>query len=212
MDFFHQMHPEWQAALAHTKASLDNIESELITQAFVPCHGDVMKVFRIPPSAVKVVIFGQDPYPTPGNAMGLAFSITSSTAKIPASLRNIYKELESELGKAARNNGDLTHWSEQGVFLLNRILTTVPGQSLAHANLGWQSFTDEVAKILAKLEVIAIFWGNRSADLSHLFAEELVIKSPHPSPLSAYRGFFGSRPFSRVNHILAKQNKPLINW
>lgn len=212
MDFFHQMHPEWQAALAHTKASLDGIESELKIQAFVPSHSDVMKVFHIPPSAVKVVIFGQDPYPTPGNAMGLAFSITSSTGKIPASLRNIYKELASDLGKAARNDGDLTQWSDQGVFLLNRILTTVPGHSLAHAHIGWQSFTDEVAKILAELEVIAIFWGNKSADLSHLFSDELVIKSPHPSPLSAYRGFFGSRPFSRVNHILAKQNKPLINW
>jgi uracil-DNA glycosylase len=171
-----------------------------------------MRAYRKPLSEIKVVIFGQDPYPTPGVAQGLAFSTSETAHKLPASLRNIYKELESDCGTQPRDSGDLTHWSEQGVFLLNRILTTQPGFSMAHVHVGWQSFTEATAAVLGSQNVIGVFWGNTVKDLQKYFDPELTIRSAHPSPLSAYRGFFGSKPFSTANELLIKQGKSLITW
>lgn len=212
MNLFEQMHPEWQLALSQCKTDLNAIDTRLKSSETTPPYELIMRAYRKPLSEIKVVIFGQDPYPTPGVAQGLAFSTSEIAHKLPASLRNIYKELESDCGTQPRDSGDLTHWSEQGVFLLNRILTTQPGFSMAHVHVGWQSFTEATAVVLGSQNVIGVFWGNTVKDLQKYFDPELIISSAHPSPLSAYRGFFGSKPFSTVNELLTKQGKNLITW
>jgi uracil-DNA glycosylase len=158
-----------------------------------------------------VAIFGQDPYPTKGYAHGLAFSVDSSVSPLPASLRNIYKELNEDLG-ITRNDGDLSDWANQGVMLINRVLTTEVGQSMAHDSLGWQEVTETVAQILGERDVIAVLWGNSALQLKKYFPEESVVASAHPSPLSAYRGFFGSQPFSQVNTKLVLKGLPAVVW
>ena len=158
------------------------------------------------------MIFGQDPYPTAGHAHGLAFSVDQSVSKLPASLRNIFEELATDLGSAKRTNGDLSDWSDQGVLLLNRILTTEVGSSMAHAHLGWQEITAAVAHELGKRDVVAILWGKPAGELKSFFRSVFVIESAHPSPLAAYRGFFGSKPFSRANLILENHGIAPINW
>ena len=212
MNLFEQMHPEWQLALSQCRTDLNAIDTRLKSSETTPPYELIMRAYRKPLSEIKVVIFGQDPYPTPGVAQGLAFSTSETAHKLPASLRNIYKELESDCGTQPRDSGDLTHWSEQGVFLLNRILTTQPGFSLAHVHVGWQSFTEATAAVLGSQNVIGVFWGNTVKDLQKYFDPELTISSAHPSPLSAYRGFFGSKPFSTANELLIKQGKSLITW
>ena len=212
MNLFEQMHPEWQLALSQCRTDLNAIDTRLKSSETTPPYELIMRAYRKPLSEIKVVIFGQDPYPTPGVAQGLAFSTYETAHKLPASLRNIYKELESDCGTQPRDSGDLTHWSEQGVFLLNRILTTQPGFSMAHVHVGWQSFTEATAAVLGSQNVIGVFWGNTVKDLQKYFDPELTIRSAHPSPLSAYRGFFGSKPFSTANELLIKQGKSLITW
>ena len=175
---------------------------------------DFDKVFRSLTRSIEatnVVIFGQDPYPTKGHAHGLAFSVDSSVSPLPPSLRNIFKELSTDCG-INRTSGDLTDWFDQGVLLVNRVLTTQTGASLAHADFEWQQITDVVAQELGKHNVVAILWGKNAGELSHHFAPELIIESVHPSPLSAYRGFFGSKPFSRCNEILKAHDKSPIAW
>ena len=171
-----------------------------------------MRALTTPIESIRVVIIGQDPYPTPGYAHGLAFSVSRNVVKLPASLKNIFKELESDCAVERPVNGDLSRWSDQGVLLLNRILTTRAGQSLAHADIGWQVITDEVARVLGERSVIAILWGKSAQELTHYFPAEVVIASAHPSPLSSYRGFFGSKPFSSVNRILVDRGQDGINW
>jgi uracil-DNA glycosylase len=212
MNLFEQMHPEWQLALSQCRTDLNAIDTRLESSETTPPYELIMRAYQKPLSEIKVVIFGQDPYPTPGVAQGLAFSTSETAHKLPASLRNIYKELESDCGTQPRDSGDLTHWSEQGVFLLNRILTTQPGFSMAHVHVGWQSFTEATAAVLGSQNVIGVFWGNTVKDLQKYFDPELTIRSAHPSPLSAYRGFFGSKPFSTANELLIKQGKSLITW
>ncbi len=212
MNLFEQMHPEWQLALSQCRTDLNAIDTRLKSSETTPPYELIMRAYRKPLSEIKVVIFGQDPYPTPGVAQGLAFSTSEIAHKLPASLRNIYKELESDCGTQPRDSGDLTHWSEQGVFLLNRILTTQPGFSMAHVHVGWQSFTEATAAVLGSQNVIGVFWGNTVKDLQKYFDPELTISSAHPSPLSAYCGFFGSKPFSTANELLIKQGKNLITW
>jgi uracil-DNA glycosylase len=212
MNLFEQMHPEWQLALSQCRTDLNAIDTRLKSSETTPPYELIMRAYQKPLSEIKVVIFGQDPYPTPGVAQGLAFSTSETAHKLPASLRNIYKELESDCGTQPRDSGDLTHWSEQGVFLLNRILTTQPGFSMAHVHVGWQSFTEATAAVLGSQNVIGVFWGNTVKDLQKYFDPELTIRSAHPSPLSAYRGFFGSKPFSTANELLIKQGKSLITW
>ena len=175
---------------------------------------DFDKVFRSLTRSIEatnVVIFGQDPYPTKGHAHGLAFSVDSSVSPLPPSLRNIFTELSTDCG-ISRTSGDLSDWFDQGVLLINRVLTTQTGSSLAHADFGWQQITDVVAQELGKHDVVAILWGKNAGELAHHFAPELIIESVHPSPLSAYRGFFGSKPFSRCNEILKAHGKSPIAW
>jgi uracil-DNA glycosylase len=142
--------------------------------------------------------------------MGLAFSVPTNVTQIPASLRNIFQELESDLGFGRPLSGDLTSWERSGVLLLNRVLTTRVGETAAHSNLGWQSITNHIARELGARGVIAILWGKSAQELSVYFSN--YISSAHPSPLSAYRGFFGSKPFSRVNELLITQGRRPINW
>lgn len=156
------------------------------------------------------MIIGQDPYPTRGHAHGLAFSTDASVKPLPKSLHNIFIERESDLGMKAPNHGDLNAWSSQGVLLLNRVLTTEIGAANAHSKLGWQKITEAVAQELGARNVVAILWGKQAQELSAFFAYR--IESAHPSPLSSYRGFFGSKPFSRVNEILAATGREPIDW
>jgi len=212
MSLFQQLHPEWKAALSDKKELIDEIESRLFELPITPSFENILRAYKEPLSKIKVVIFGQDPYPTPGVAQGLAFSVSPDQPTIPASLRNIFKELSDDCGGSISSDGNLERWSAQGVFLLNRILTTKPGESLTHESMGWKEFTEATAQVLGKNQVIGVFWGNKVKDLQEFFDDTLIIESAHPSPLSAYRGFFGSKPFSKINELLREQNKSQINW
>lgn len=172
---------------------------------------------RTPPACVRAVILGQDPYHEPGQANGLAFSV-SRGVKLPPSLQNIYKELEADLGVPAAKSGDLTSWAEQGVFLLNTVLSVRAHAANSHKDFGWQSFTDAVIAALAELPqpVAFVLWGAQAQKKAALVEKSpyprLVLQSPHPSPLSAYRGFFGSRPFSQINAFLASYGFSPVDW
>lgn len=186
-------------------------------ESVFPKGSQIFRAFdSCPFDQLKVVILGQDPYPSRGHAHGLCFSCDTQVRPLPKSLQNIYKELESDLGVKAPLSGDLNHWAEQGVLLLNSILTVREGQPLSHANRGWERFTDEVIETInqKKERVIFILWGSPAQQKGSRIDESkhLVLKAPHPSPLSAYRGFFGSRPFSKVNLELEKMGKTGIAW
>ena len=191
---------------------LDEIEEQLLGSNFLPSHESVMKAFSLDLQECKVLIVGQDPYPSVEHAMGLSFSIPSQIRKFPPTLRNIFKELQSDLDVSQPVDGDLTSWHEQGVFLLNRSLTCEVGASNSHTNLGWNQITDRCAQVLGERGVIAILWGKNAAELGKYFDKDKVIYSAHPSPLSAYRGFFGSKPFSTVNKMLERDGKAEIAW
>jgi len=207
---FEQLHSDWQEVLSSKKELIEKIESKL-DSSVAP---DFSKVFRALSNSIQstsVVIFGQDPYPTKGHAHGLAFSVDNSVSPLPPSLRNIFEELRTDCG-ITRNSGDLSDWFDQGVMLMNRVLSTETGASMAHLNLGWQEITDAVAQELGKHDVVAILWGKNAGELAEYFRADWRIESVHPSPLSAYRGFFGSKPFSRCNEILESSNKISIRW
>lgn len=212
MSLFNQLHPDWQTALAPLRSNFDVIDAQLIGQEITPSYELVLRSLNTPIDSIRVVIVGQDPYPNPAHANGLAFSVPRNVSPLPASLRNIFKEVVSDCAVVHPDNGDLTRWTEQGVLLLNRVLTALVNQSLAHSSIGWQVITDEVARILGTHEVIAVLWGKSAQELAPYFSDDLVISGVHPSPLSAYRGFFGSKPFSRVNEILAGQGRSSIQW
>ena len=212
MALFDQLHDEWQKALSDYRPLVSTIDSLIDKSEVTPAYEDIFAAYQLPPSAIKVAIFGQDPYPTPGYAHGLAFSVAANTQPLPASLRNIFKELESDCGVKAASNGNLQRWADQGVFLLNQILTTRPTQSLAHEDFGWQEFTAATAKVVGKSGAIGIFWGSKAQHLAQYFDPTLSISSAHPSPLSTYRGFFGSKPFSKANEMLRAQGKSEISW
>lgn len=211
MQLFDYLHPDWQLALGEKKFLIDSIDLALQTKDVAPSYPDIFRALTHSIDRTSVVIFGQDPYPTKGHAHGLAFSVQAHVLPLPASLRNIYKELESDLG-IKRSNGDLVDWFDQGVMLINRILTTDVGSSLAHANIGWQEITNSVAQTLGERDVVAILWGSSAHELKRYFREESVISSVHPSPLSAYRGFFDSHPFSKVNTKLRERGVAEIKW
>ena len=173
-----------------------------------PSRTDIFRAFTLPLHDVKAVIFGQDPYPGEGVADGLAFSTRG--AKIPASLRNIFKEYVEDLGLSAPNSGDLTPWHLNGVLLLNRTLTTETGERNAHYGAGWSAFTNDVAKALGQVDLVAILWGANARELAPYFKQK--VESVHPSPLSARNGFFGSKPFSSANTILAELGRTPIDW
>jgi uracil-DNA glycosylase len=206
---FSLVHSSWKVILAPFEEEIQQILLTVNAPDLAPSVDNVFKALEIDITNVRVVIFGQDPYPTQGNATGLAFSIPRDR-QLPASLRNIYQELNSDIGISPPNHGDLTSWMEEGVLLLNRVLTTRIGQAGAHSKVGWQKITDHLARELGQRNVIALLWGKNAEELAPCFSDFII--SAHPSPLSAYRGFFGSKPFSRINQILQNRGELPIDW
>lgn len=196
------------------KARVDAARQE--TEVYPPTGREFFALEKTQPQAVRVVILGQDPYHAPGQAMGLAFSVTKGTA-LPPSLRNIYQELQNDLGIPPAKHGDLTAWAEQGVLLLNTVLTVERGKANSHAAWGWRRLTDAVISATNALPqpVAFVLWGaqaQKKAALVRTQAPRLLLSAPHPSPLSSYRGFFGSKPFSQINAFLQENGEPPINW
>ena len=178
-------------------------------------HGDVIfRAFSRPLSEVRVLVVGQDPYPTPGHPVGLSFSVAPDVRPLPRSLVNIYTELTSDLGCELPSDGDLTPWFEQGVMLLNRVLTVAPGAPASHRGRGWEAVTEHAITTLARRggPLAAILWGRDAQGLKPMLGDVPWVESVHPSPLSASRGFFGSRPFSRVNALLERQGGVPVDW
>jgi uracil-DNA glycosylase len=214
--FFEQMHPSWQAALADQRERLAQIEARVAADSLItPALPLVMRAFETSINDVKVLIVGQDPYPTPGHAIGLSFAVAPEVAPLPRSLQNIMRELRDDLGREVTNQGKLQRWSEQGVMLLNRHLSTSSGETAAHFDAGWAGFTDAAIKALNRARgnrLVAILWGNEAIALRALMPDAQVISSPHPSPLSARKGFFGSKPFSRANEALRFVGQAEIDW
>ena len=180
-------------------------------QNFLPSSKLIFKSLEVDPDDVKVVIVGQDPYPNSQHAMGLAFSVPAEVGVLPASLKNIYKELEADLG-IIRENGDLSAWLEQGVLLLNMSLTVLPNETGSHSKIGWQVITQQIISDVAKRGAVAVLWGREAQLMSKYFAIEDQFIAPHPSPLSVYRGFYGSKPFSKVNSRLVEKGLTPIKW
>ena len=214
--FFEQMHPSWQEALAGQRDLLDEIEANVSTDAAVaPALPMVMRAFEQPVDSVRVLLVGQDPYPTPGHAIGLSFAVSPEVSPLPRSLQNMMRELRDDLGKAVSNGGDLQRWASQGVMLLNRHLTTSSGTSAAHFDAGWGRFTGAAIKVLNRArgrKLVAILWGNEAIALQRLLTDVQVVSSAHPSPLSARRGFFGSKPFSKTNDALVFVGEQPLDW
>ena len=183
-------------------------------RTYLPAGEHVLRAFKQPFHDVRVLIVGQDPYPTPGHAIGLSFAVAPDVRPLPKSLVNIYKEYADDLGHPLPVNGDLTPWAERGVLLLNRALTVQPGKSNAHEGKGWEEVTEQAIKALAgrQTPLVAILWGRDARNLAPLLGGVPLIESPHPSPNSADRGFFGSRPFSRATALLEEQGAGGIDW
>jgi uracil-DNA glycosylase len=200
----------WTELLPSTIDILEKLEKEIDFSKSVPSKDLIFRAFECDPKDISVVIFGQDPYPNDEHAMGVAFSVKRDVKKLPPSLRNIFTELNNDIGGTPPQNGDLTYLSSQGVMLLNRGLSLELASKKVHPL--WYQFTDEVAQVLGSMGVVGIFWGNQAQELARFFPENKRIVGVHPSPLSAYRGFFGSKPFSAANKILLSENKKPIVW
>ncbi|GAA2991335.1 uracil-DNA glycosylase [Streptosporangium longisporum] len=181
---------------------------------YLPSGPNVLRAFQQPFDQVKVLIVGQDPYPTPGHPIGLSFSVAADVKPIPGSLRNIYKELTEDLGLPMPSNGDLTPWTEQGVLLLNRVLTVMPGKPASHRGKGWEEITARAIEALVArgTPLVSILWGRDARTLRPMLGDLPAVESAHPSPLSARSGFFGSRPFSRTNDLLRQQGATPVEW
>ena len=181
---------------------------------YLPAGDLVLRAFRTPLAAVRVLIVGQDPYPTPGHPIGLSFAVDPHVRPLPRSLANIYRELHDDLGIAPAPHGDLSAWSAQGVMLLNRVLTVAPGQPASHRGWGWERVTEHAIRVLVARDrpLVAVLWGRDAMNLAPLLGSTATVSSPHPSPLSASRGFFGSRPFSQVNALLEQQGAAAVDW
>ncbi len=210
---------DWAAALApqadRITAMGDFLRSELAAgRSYLPAGDRVLRAFGRPMAEVRVLIVGQDPYPTPGHAVGLSFSVAPDVRPIPRSLGNIYRELAQDLGCPQPGSGDLTPWADQGVLLLNRVLTVAPGSSGSHRGKGWEEVTEAAIRALVARggPLVAILWGRDAQNLAPMLGPVPAITSAHPSPMSADRGFFGSRPFSRANAALATQGGEPIDW
>lgn len=209
----------WADALAPVQDTITSLGERLRSEqeaghGYLPSGENVLRAFRRPLSDVRVLITGQDPYPTPGHPIGLSFAVERDVRPLPRSLSNIYKERESDVGIPPAPHGDLTAWSEQGVLLLNRVLTVRPGVAASHRGWGWEKVTELAIRALVARDqpLVAILWGKDAANLQPLLGETPVIASAHPSPLSARRGFFGSRPFSRANALLEEQGADPVDW
>lgn len=211
--------PDWAEALRPVENRLHEIggflrEEVRAGRGYLPAGEAVLRAFTRPMSEVRVLIVGQDPYPTPGHPIGLSFAVERHVRPLPRSLTNIYKELESDLGIAPAAHGDLSSWQDQGVLLLNRVLTVAPGAPASHRRRGWEEITEHAIRALVARggPLAAILWGRDAQSLIPLLGEVPHVASPHPSPLSASRGFFGSRPFSQVNALLEAQGAGPVDW
>ena len=211
--------PDWAEALAPVEGRLRTIGDALREEVaagrrYLPGPSAILRAFSTPLADVRVFVIGQDPYPTPGHAVGLAFSVAREVRPLPRSLQNIYRELADDVGGPVRDHGDLSAWSDQGVLLLNRVLTVGEGRPGSHRHLGWQEVTDCAVGALVRRggPLVAVLWGRDAQEVRPALAGVPVVASAHPSPLSASRGFFGSRPFSRVDALLADQGAPPVDW
>jgi uracil-DNA glycosylase len=209
---FQPVHASWFPVLEPLQDSIISTFEAVSKGDFIPAIGRILAPLSTAIDDVSVVIVGQDPYPNPEYADGFAFSVKADITQFPASLVNMFKEIESDLGTAMPENGNLERWSRQGVLLINRTLTTVPGESHAHQRSGWMAISEVIIREVASRGAVGILWGGNAQQMSDYFDSSRVIKSAHPSPLSAYRGFFGSKPFSRTNAILNEIGKPQITW
>jgi len=210
---------DWAEALAPVDGAIEQmgrfLRAELAAgRTYLPRGENVLRAFQRPLADVRVLVVGQDPYPTPGHAVGLSFSVAPDVRPLPRSLVNIFKELYDDLGVAPPTSGDLTPWVDQGVLLLNRVLTVTPGAAGSHRGRGWEAVTERAITALAARggPLAAILWGRDAQALKPMLGSVPWVESPHPSPLSASRGFFGSRPFSRVNDLLARQGGRPLEW
>lgn len=211
--------PGWAAALApvadRIAAMGQFLRAEVASgRTYLPSGPNILRAFQAPLSQARVLIVGQDPYPTPGHPIGLSFAVDRSVRPIPRSLVNIYRELQDDVMIDPPQHGDLSAWARQGVVLLNRVLTVAPGAPASHRGKGWEHVTDAAIGALVRRggPLVAILWGRDAQSLQPALGRIPVIASPHPSPLSASRGFFGSRPFSRANALLAEQGAEPIDW
>ncbi len=213
--------PGWARALApvadQVAAMGQFLRAEVAAgRRYLPAGPNVLRAFTFPFEAVRVLIVGQDPYPTPGHAVGLSFSVAPEVRPLPRSLANIFDEYTADLGHPQPSSGDLTPWAQRGVLLLNRVLTVHPSNPASHRGKGWEAVTERAIRALAERPqpLVAILWGRDASTLTPTLAagDCMVIESPHPSPLSASRGFFGSRPFSRANDMLTKRGADPIDW
>ena len=211
----------WARALAPVADQVsrmgDFLRDEIAAgRRYLPAGPNVLRAFTFPFEKVRVLIVGQDPYPTPGHAVGLSFSVAPDVRPLPRSLANIFTEYSADLGFPQPANGDLTPWSQRGVMLLNRVLTVRPGTPGSHRGKGWETVTECAIRALVTRDepVVAILWGRDASTLKPMLADSrcVAIESPHPSPLSASRGFFGSRPFSRANELLVGMGADPVDW
>ena len=213
------LEPGWAKALepvaGQVAAMGDFLRTEVAAgRTYLPSGANVLRAFQQPFDEVKVLIVGQDPYPTAGHAVGLSFSVAPEVQPLPGSLINIFQEYQRDLGLPAPSNGDLTPWTERGVLLLNRALTTAPRKPAAHRGKGWEAVTEQAIRALVERgpALVAILWGSDARKLRPLLGPAPSVESAHPSPMSADRGFFGSRPFSRANDLLVRQGAAPIDW
>lgn len=211
--------PGWAAALAPVADDITRMGEFLrgevaAGRGYLPAGENVLRAFSRPLDAVRVLIVGQDPYPTPGHAVGLSFSVDPDVRPVPRSLQNIYTELGADLGLARPTSGDLSPWADHGVLLLNRVLTVSPGKPGSHRGKGWESVTAQAIRALVERPqpLVALLWGRDAQSLAPMLGTTPIVASVHPSPLSAAGGFFGSRPFSRANALLAEQGAAPVDW
>ena len=213
------MATDWAEALAPVEERIAAmgrfLRDELAAgRSYLPEGDHVLRAFQRPLADVRVLVVGQDPYPTPGHPIGLSFAVARDVWPIPASLRNIYVELRDDLGVVPPKHGDLTAWADQGVMLLNRVLTVRPGEPASHRGRGWEEVTERAIHVLAGRggPLAAILWGRDAQSVKPILGPVPWVESVHPSPLSAHRGFFGSKPFSRVNRLLEQQGGEIVVW
>jgi uracil-DNA glycosylase len=211
--------PDWAEALSPVEENVTRMGEFLRAEiaagrGYLPAGENILRAFTRPMSEVRVLVVGQDPYPTPGHPVGLSFSVAPHVRPIPRSLANIYRELMADLGVPAPSNGDLSPWADRGVLMLNRVLTVQPGKSGSHRNQGWEAVTEQAIRALVARggPLVAILWGRDAQTLKPMLAGTPYVESAHPSPMSADRGFFGSRPFSRVSTLLADRGADPIDW
>lgn len=218
-DLMARMDPGWRAALEPVAGRISELAEFLAAEdasgaGHLPSAAQVLRAFEQPLAEVRVLIVGQDPYPTPGHAVGLSFSAAPAVRPVPRSLANIYREYQDDLGYPLPANGDLTPWTEAGVLLLNRVLSVRPGDAGSHRRRGWEEVTEQAIHALVARDspLVAILWGRDAQALTPMLGASGIIASAHPSPLSASRGFFGSRPFSRANELLQERGAEPVDW